>query len=136
EVALLLPVIAAEGAERAVLDADVGEVDVAVDHVGHDVAGLSPTHLVRDERQREEVAAVDVREPDALVDRHLPAVEDASEDPADIGGGPVEIDRCVHDHQVLHVSSSGFTGPSGSVSRPMRSRSCSSTKSGRLVYSG
>ena len=49
EVALLLAVVAAEGAEAAVLDADVGEVDVAVDDVGDDVARLPAAQLVGDE---------------------------------------------------------------------------------------
>ena len=40
EVALLGAVVAGEGAEAARLDAHVGEVDVAVDDVGHLVAGL------------------------------------------------------------------------------------------------
>ena len=42
EVAFLLAVVAAERAEGAVLDAHVGEVDVAVDDVGDDVARLPP----------------------------------------------------------------------------------------------
>ena len=52
EVALLLAVVAAERAEAAVLDADVGEVDVAVDDVGDDVADLAPAQLVGGEGQR------------------------------------------------------------------------------------
>ena len=46
EVALFLAVVAAERAEGAVLDADVGEVDVAVHDVGDDVAGLPLAQLV------------------------------------------------------------------------------------------
>ena len=57
EVALLLAVVAAERAEAAVLDADVGEVDVAIDDVGDDVAGLAAAQLVGDEGEGGEVAA-------------------------------------------------------------------------------
>src|SRR2546425_190991 len=47
-------VVAAEGAERAVLDADVGEVDVAVDDVGDDVTRLAAPQLIGDARHHPE----------------------------------------------------------------------------------
>ena len=46
EIAFLLPEIAAEGAETAPLDAHVGEVDVPVDHVGHQVAYRAAAQFV------------------------------------------------------------------------------------------
>ncbi len=46
EVGLLLAMVAREGAEAAVLDADVGEVDVAVDDVGHHVPHAAAPQLV------------------------------------------------------------------------------------------
>src|SRR2546428_1942279 len=90
EVTFLFPMIAAERAEGAVLDADVREVDVAIHHVGHNVAGLLPPQLVGDERQGVEVPALDARERDAVLDRHLVAVERPGEDRADVARDPVE----------------------------------------------
>src|SRR3989441_9434380 len=88
--AFLLAVVAAERAEATVLDADVREVDVAVDDVGHDVAHLPAAHLVGDERDRVQVAASRAGERDAVVDGELVAVEDAGEDAADVTRRRVE----------------------------------------------
>ena len=90
EVALFLPVVAAERAERAVLDADVREVDVAIDDVGDDVPGLPLPQLVGDQGQRVEVAPLGARERDAALDRHFVAVESPGEDRAEIARDPVE----------------------------------------------
>ena len=43
---MLVPIGAAESAKTAVLDADVREVDVAIDDVGDDVADLSLPQFV------------------------------------------------------------------------------------------
>ena len=77
EVALFLPVVPAERAEGAVLDADVGEVDVAVDDEGHQVAGLARAQLVGDERQRLQLPPGDLRERQRVGDRDLGALERA-----------------------------------------------------------
>ena len=90
EVALLLAVVATEGAEGAVLDADVREVDVAIHDVGDDVADLPLPQLVGDQGQRVEVAPVGAGERDAVLDRHLVAVEGPGEDRAKIARDPVE----------------------------------------------
>ena len=82
---MLGPVVAAEGAERAVLDADVGEVDVAVDHVGHHVARLPSPHLIGDQRQSLEVATARLQELDAVVHRELAAVQHGPENAAALG---------------------------------------------------
>src|SRR2546422_1937688 len=90
QVPLLLAVVAAERAEAAVLDADVGEVDVAVDDVRHDVADLPAAQLVGDEREGVQVAADRARQRDAVIDGELAAVENADEDAADVARRPVE----------------------------------------------
>src|SRR3954470_8809205 len=46
KVSLFISVRAAEGAKSAVFDAYIGEVDVAIDDVGHDVADLPAPQLV------------------------------------------------------------------------------------------
>ena len=90
EVPLLLAMVAAERAEAAVLDADVREVDVAVDDERHRVADLPPPQLVGGERQRLEVAAGGAREEVALGDRHLGAVERPGEDVTHGSRDPVQ----------------------------------------------
>src|SRR5262249_26917772 len=90
EVALLLAVVSAERAERAVLDADVREVDVAIDDVGHDVARLPPPELVGDQGERVQIAALGAGERHAVLDRHLVTVEGPREDRAEIARDPVE----------------------------------------------
>ena len=139
EVALLLAMVAAERAEAAMLDADVGEVDVAVHDVGDHVARLAAAHLVRDEGDGLEVAPGGLGQPDAVVHRQLPSVEETAEDAAHVGGGPVERDRdrvVGRHHQFLHTSRSGLTKPSESTRPATRPRRRGSRKSLRVVYSG
>src|SRR5207244_1760730 len=90
EVALLRAVVPAERAERAVLDAHVGEIDVAVDHERDEVARLPAAHLVGDEPERVEVAPGERGEEIGLLHRELAAVERTPEDLAAAGRGPVE----------------------------------------------
>ncbi len=90
EVTLLFPVIAAERAEGAVLDADVREVDVAVHHERDRVADLAAAQLVGGDAQREEVAAGRAREQVSVGDGDLAARERAVEDAADIARGAIE----------------------------------------------
>src|SRR5262249_60157372 len=92
EIAFLLAMVAAEGAEGAVFDADVGEVDVAIHHVGDHVADLPPPELVGDQGERLSAAAVRLREGESVGDRQLAAVQTVTEDAADGGGGPVQPD--------------------------------------------
>ena len=66
----------------------------------------------------------------------LTAVKDPAEYSPRLALRPVETNRCIHGHQCLHLSRSGFTSPSVPMNRPTRSRSRSSTHSGRPVYSG
>jgi len=73
-----------------VLDADVGEVHVAVDDEGDHVADLAAPQLVGDERERLEVAAAGDGEDEAVLDGHLVAVEGAGEDAPGVARHPVE----------------------------------------------
>ena len=57
EVGVGLARAAAEGAELASHETDVGEIDVAVDHVGDDVAGEFGAKQVGRDQQAEEVVA-------------------------------------------------------------------------------
>ena len=75
EVALLLAVVAAERTERAVLDAHVGEVDVAVHHVGDHLAHLAPAQLVGDQGYGVRVAALGARQGEGVVRGQLRAVQ-------------------------------------------------------------
>ena len=84
EVALLLSEVAAEGAEPATLDAYVGEVDVAVDHVRDRVAVHLPAQFVRRRHERLERSALRLEQPRALGDGHFASTEDAVEDVADV----------------------------------------------------
>ena len=62
EVGVRLARATAEGAEFASHETDVGEVDVAVDHVGDDVAGEFGAQDVRGDQQAEEIVAFGVGE--------------------------------------------------------------------------
>ncbi len=90
EVALLLAVIATERAERAVLDADVGEVDVAIDDERHQVADLPPAQLVGGAGERLQIAAAGHGQDQAVVDGHFVAVEGAAKRAAHVGRGRIE----------------------------------------------
>ena len=84
EVALLLAVVARERAEAAVLDAHVGEVDVAVHDIGDGVADVAPAQLVGGQRQRLQIPAGRPGQDVGLGHRDLEAVERPREDPADV----------------------------------------------------
>src|SRR6185436_851516 len=88
--ALLLAVVAREGAEAAVLDADVGEIDVAVHDVGDGVAHVTPAQLVGGEREREQVAPGGGGQALGLGYRDLDAVQRAGQDAADVGCHAIE----------------------------------------------
>src|SRR5262252_5682118 len=64
EVSLFASLGPGEGAESAGFDADVGEVDVAVDDVGDFLPGLSASQLVGSGQQRVQVAAVHRAQPE------------------------------------------------------------------------
>src|SRR4029453_2983555 len=136
EVAFLLAMVAAEGAEGAVLDADIGEVDVAVDHVGHDVARLPPAHLVGHEGEGVQLASLHLGEADAFVHRELAALEGTAEDAANTLVDPVQGNRASVQFPALRLSRSPRTRPSSSTRRLTLGRSPSSTNSGRPAYSG
>ena len=89
-VGVVLPALALEGAELAVHEADVGEVDVAVDDVGDLVAHVRRPDRVRAAHQCHEVVALRAEEGLALVDRELAALERALEDGTHAGGGAAE----------------------------------------------
>jgi hypothetical protein len=75
EVTLLRTHGACERTELAVLDANVREVDVAVDHVRDPVAHLLPAQLVRDEAQSVQVGSPRLVQCDAIVHADLSTVE-------------------------------------------------------------
>ena len=72
------------------LDADVREIDVAIDDVRDDVARLALSQLVGDQGQRVEIAALGSCEGDAVLDRDFVAVEGPDEDRTEIARDPVE----------------------------------------------
>ena len=82
EVSFLLPVVAAEGAEAAALDADVGEVDVAVDHVGDQVAHGAATKLVGNHLDSVEFQPRRFEEGYGLLHGDVPALEGVGQGPA------------------------------------------------------
>src|SRR5262249_53448517 len=90
EIAFFLTVVTAERAKAAVLDADVGEVDVAVHHERDRVAHLTAPQLVGGDGQGEQIASGRVREPIALGNRDLVAGECALEDAAHVARGVIE----------------------------------------------
>ena len=106
EVALFLAVVAAERAEGAVLDADVGEVDVAVDDVGDIVADLPGAQLVGGGGDRRATSLAGARA------QHLGVVCGRARRPRARRSRTLGSVRVV-DHHCLHRSSSGFTRPSG-----------------------
>ena len=59
---------AAEGAKAAGLDADVGEIDVAIDHVGDDIADGARAQIVGGGDDGEKIRTVGVEELGGLVD--------------------------------------------------------------------
>ena len=75
EVTLLRAHAARERAKLAVLDADVREVDVAVDHVGDAIAHLLTAELVGNHAQGVEVPASCPVQGDAIIDAELVAIE-------------------------------------------------------------
>jgi len=78
---------AAEGAEAAGFDADVGEVDVAVDDVSDDVAdGLFP-QVVRNGDDDEQIAARGVEKPRRVLDADVVARQCAVENSGDLRPG-------------------------------------------------
>ena len=107
EVALLLPVVSAEGAEGAVLDADVREVDVPVDDVGHHVARLPGPQLVGDQGQGAQLAPGRLGERQPIVHGDLAAVERPVEGRANapVEARPVASQEGVH-HCRVHLLSS------------------------------
>src|SRR3990172_1903737 len=107
EVPLLLAVVPAEGAERAVLDADVREVDVPVHDVGDDLAHLPPPELVGDAGEGLKLSPARLAEDQGLLGRDLYAVQCPIENPAHL---PVQSR-----YQCLHRSSSARTSPSAST---------------------
>jgi hypothetical protein len=83
-VGVLFPALPLEGAEVAVHEADVGEVDVAVDDVGDVVAHVLGADVVGRADERQEVVAVGFEEPLALFDAHLATLERGLEDAANV----------------------------------------------------
>ena len=59
---------AAEGAKAAGLDANVGEIDVAIDHVGDDIADGARTQGIGSSDDGEKIRAVGVEKTGGLVD--------------------------------------------------------------------
>ena len=71
EIAFFLTILPAEGAERAVLNAHIGEVDIAVDHIGHHIADLALTHCVGDKTDGVEINAIGLAQPEAVLPGYL-----------------------------------------------------------------
>ena len=74
EISVRLARAAAEGAELASHETDVGEIDIAVHHVGDDVAGEFGAQHVRRHQQAEKIVALRVRERIGFFERQIRAV--------------------------------------------------------------
>ncbi len=74
EVGVGLARAAAEGAELASHETDVGEIDVAVDHVGDEVAGEFGAQQVGGDQQAEEIVAFGIGQRVGLFQRQVGAV--------------------------------------------------------------
>jgi hypothetical protein len=66
EIRVMLTRSAAEGAELAADEADVGEIDVAIDDICDEVAGEFGAEFVGGHEQTEQIIAITVREQQAL----------------------------------------------------------------------
>ena len=66
EVAVSFPRAAAEGAELAADKTDVGEIDIAIDHVGDEIADQIAAQHVSGDQQGEEVVAFGIGQQQAL----------------------------------------------------------------------
>ena len=62
EVGVVLARAPAEGAKFAAHEADVREIDVAIDDIGDEVAGELRPELIRRDQQAEQILPVTVRE--------------------------------------------------------------------------
>ncbi len=102
---------AAEGAEPAVLDADVGEVDVAVDHVGHRIAHGFAAQVVGRGEQREQLVARRLQQARPLGHRDLVAGESALQNRAHLGTGQRWIGRGAAQHREGGIERLGHLGP-------------------------
>ncbi len=66
---------AAEGAELAADEADIGEIDIAIDDVGDDIAGQLATQGIGGDQQAEQVVAFGVCQQQALFAREHAAIQ-------------------------------------------------------------
>src|SRR5262249_21623576 len=91
------PALALEGAELTVHEANVGEVDVAVDDVGDLIADVRGTDGVGRAHQRDQVVALDAEQQLAAGDAELLARQGGVEERPDgrAGGGDCPIDGVV-----------------------------------------
>ena len=85
-VALLGAKIAAEGAKTTVLDAHIGEVDVAVDHVGHPLAHLAFTEPIGHGLHGPKVGAYSAGQRQGLGQRKLVTVQSPTQSLIHFGG--------------------------------------------------
>jgi hypothetical protein len=69
EIGVRLARAAAEGAELASHEADVGEIDVAVDHVSDEISDKFGAQKIRGDEQTEELVAVGVGEREGFFQR-------------------------------------------------------------------
>src|SRR5258708_3909863 len=74
EVGVMLPWAAAESAKLAAYKADVGEVDVAIDDVGHEIPNQFRAQFIRRHQQADQVVAFAVRQEVAFIARNQSAV--------------------------------------------------------------
>ena len=86
KIALLLAEVAAERAEAAPLDADVGKVDVAVHDVGDGVPHRLTPQMVGRGQRRVEIGARDTEQALRLVGGDVVARQRLVEDPRHVGG--------------------------------------------------
>ena len=84
EVALFLAVLTAEGAEGAMFNADVGEVNVPIDHIRDHVAYLTPPHLIGYETQGLQIETIGLAQPQPLTPGNLLSIQSTVEDDADL----------------------------------------------------
>ena len=71
KVAFFREMAAAEGAKAALLDADVGEVDVAIDDVADDIADGLGAQLIGGGEHRQQIGAFGLEERGRLVDAQI-----------------------------------------------------------------
>ena len=93
KVALPGAVTAGKGAEPATLHAHVGEVDVAVDHVGDALADRLAPQVIRGGHQGHQLGAPGLEQPRALLDGDFPAFQRPFQDRPHFRSGQRQVEH-------------------------------------------